>query len=104
MKLNKLFAAVGINKPSQAVKAAKTVTATMTKEAPKANAADAMESQGRVMVKKYVKPEMKEIKMEDPKELKAASDWDHGSSRPSHDDDWYDEPSNSGSGFGDLWN
>ena len=81
MKLNKLFAAVGINKPSQAVKAAKTVTATMTKEAPKASAADAMENQGRAMLKKYVKPEMQEYKMENPRSLKANS----GSS-----DDYYE--------------
>ena len=69
MKLNKLFAAVGINKPSQAVKAAKSAAATMTKEAPKASAADAMASQGKAMVN------MSEVKYANAKSQKATSDY-----------------------------
>ena len=97
MKLNKLFAAVGINKPSQAVKAAKSTVAAVAAEAPKASAADAMENQGRAMLKKYVKPKMQEIKMENPRSLKATSgSFDHGPSEPSGG---FDE----GSSGSDIW-
>lgn len=68
MKLNKLFAAVGINKPSQAVKTAKSAAAVVAKEAPKASAADAMASQGKAMVN------MSEVKYANAKSQKATSD------------------------------
>lgn len=72
--INSLKMAMGITK-APAKTAAKEVSKVVSKPAAKveAKAADAMEAQGRAMVKKYQKPEIEVIKMENPKSLRATS-------------------------------
>ena len=72
--INSLKRAMGITK-APAKTAAKEVSKVVSKPAAKveAKAADAMEAQGRAMVKKYQKPEIEVIKMENPKSAAATS-------------------------------
>ena len=72
--INSLKMAMGITK-APAKTAAKEVSKVVSKPAAKveAKAADAMEAQGRAMVKKYQKPEIEVVKMENPKSLRATS-------------------------------
>lgn len=63
-KISSIMMAMGIKKPATAKVAAK-AAAVVSKPAVKAEAkaADAMEAQGRAMVKKYQKPEIEVIKI-----------------------------------------
>ena len=72
--INSLKMAMGITK-APVKTAAKEVSKVVSKPAAKveAKAADAMEAQGRAMVKKYQKPEIEVVKMENPKSLRATS-------------------------------
>ena len=75
-KITNVLSAMGIRKPAQVAKTAKSAVATAAKEAPKASGAEAMANQGRAMVK-YTKPEVEVVKMESAKTNRATSDyWD----------------------------
>lgn len=65
-KLGSIMMAMGIKKAAPAKTVAKEAAKVVSKPVAKAEAkaADAMEAQGRAMVKQYQKPEIKVVKME----------------------------------------
>lgn len=85
IKFNSIKAAMGIKSAKPAKEAAKVLDAAVMSSpiaAKEAKGAEAMANQGRAMVHQYQKPEVKVVEMENPKNLRATSDWSHGPQEP----------------------